>query len=166
MVTSLDPYSIIYAYDNPSYSSMLASKVYSLGYGNNIDVEVLYDPAILQSSVSSSVIIRCKYSSLAGKKTTSITVSATKYNVSHNYYGSFGHVGDSQSIFSYDLSGTCYDNDSIFILDINKEGLEDILKGIIVLNVKNNETNIITNIYIYLNSELSINDIYGSSLLV
>jgi hypothetical protein len=165
-VTSLDSYSIIYAYDNPTYSSMLASKTYSLGYGSSIDVEILYDPVVLQSSVSFSVIIRCKYSNLSGKKTTSITVSATKYNVNHNYYGSFGYVGDSLGIFSYDLSGICYNNDSIFILDIDKDVLEDILKGITVLNIKNNETTSITNIYIYLNSELSINDIYGSSLLV
>jgi hypothetical protein len=166
MVTSLDPYSIIYAYDNSSYSSMLASKSCSLGHGSNINIDILFDPAVLQSVVSSFVVIRCKYSSLAGKKITSITISAIKYNVSHNYYGSFGYIGDSQSIFSYDLSGTCYNNDSIFILDINKDDLEDVLKGVVSLNVKNNETNIITNIYIYLNSELSINDIYGSSLLV
>jgi hypothetical protein len=165
-VTSLDPYSIIYAYDNPTYSSMLASKSYSLGYGSSIDVEILYDPAILQSSVSSSVVIRCKYSSSPGKKTTSVTVSVTKHNVSHNYYGSFGDVGDSQSVFSYGLSGTCYNNDSIFILDVGKDVLEDILKGVTVLNIKNNETTSITNIYVYLNSELSINDIYSSSLLV
>ena len=165
-VTSLDPYSIIYAYDNPSYSSMLVSKACSLGSGSNIDVNILFDPAVLQSSVSSFIVIRCKYSSLSGKKITSITVSVTKYNVSHNYYNSFGHTGPGQPMFSYDLSGTCYNNDSIFVLAIDSDILKGILDGTILLNIKNNETNSITNIYVYLNSELSVNDIYGSSLLV
>jgi len=166
MVTSLDQCSIIYSYDNPVYSTCLKSFSYTLSYNENVDVKILTDPAVLQSIVDSVVVIRCGYSSLEGKKTTSVTVSATEHTVSHNYYDSFGDIGGSISIFSYDLVGTCYDNDSVFYLRIDNSLLEKILTGVLVLNIKNNETKTITSINVYLNGELSINDVYGSSLLV
>ena len=112
------------------------------------------------------VVIKCSYSDLVGKKTMSMTVTAQQYNVSHNYYDSFGYVGESNLVFSYILIGTCYDNTSVFCLDVDDDILEKILKGTVVLNIENNEVKIITGIYVYLNGELSINEVYGSSLLV
>jgi hypothetical protein len=133
---------------------------------SSLDIEVLFDPAILRSIVSHVIIIKCVYSNLSEEKVTTITVTAQKHNTSRNYYDSFGHIGDSNSLFSSILVGTRYANTSIFYLNVDDNTLEKILKGTVVLNIKNNEIINITNIYIYLDGELSINEIYGSSLLV
>jgi len=132
----------------------------------SIDVKILFDPAVLQSIISHVIVIKCNYFNLCDKKTTSITVTARHYNTSHNYYDSFGYIGDSDLVFSYDLVGTCYGDVSIFYLSIDINILEKILEGVVILNIKNNETKNITSIYIYLDGELSINEIYGSSLFV
>ena len=166
MVTSLNPESTIYSYDNPSYLSVLKTIACSLSFGNSLDMKILVNPNMLQAVVFSNIVIRCDYSNLSGKKVTSITVVATEYNVSHSYYDSFGNIGEGSLVFNYNLIGTCYDKKSIFYFNVNKDVLEKILKGTIVLNIKNNETNIITNITVYLNGKLSVNEVYGSSLLV
>ena len=133
---------------------------------DTLDVKISFDPAVLQSLISQIIVIKCSYLNLKEKKTTSITLFAIEHNVNHNYYDSFGDIGNSNLVFSYNLIGTCYDNDSVFYLDIDIDILEKILEGKVILNIKNNETINITNIYIYLNGELSINETYDSLLLV
>lgn len=166
MVTGLDPDSIIYNYNNPAYSSIVADKSCDISLNESSDVKILFDSSVLQYMLSSSVIVRCDYQGLSGEKKTSINISGKRYNVNHNYYDSFGHIGENTLVFDYTVVGTCYENAySIFYLDMDISLVEEILKGTVVFNVENNETKHITNIYMYLTGSLCVNDTCNLSLI-